>query len=636
MKVCLIGASLSRRNNTRACALALIAPLLALGAAAEPLPADSGIVNVRDYGARGDGQNDDTAAILKAISASGEDTGRAFWQDRIVYLPDGTYRVSGTLLKRYGNGRFGSGLILMGQSEAATVIRLADRAPGFGDSAQPRAILFTSSKHLDGTPTSGGKDYEGKGEGNDAYMNAVEDLTIDTGQGNPGAIAIDYLANNIGAIRHVTLRAAPGSGLIGLSMTRKWPGPALIRDLTVRGFGTGIAVAQTEYGLTFENIRLDGQTSVAIRNNDNSLSMHGVTISGRAPAIANIGPKGFVALADGHIGNAAAMPFKNAGMMVLRDVAVGDGRVMNGILAGPRWTDKPPPAGMPPPLDTPPPPQVPVSRWISVAQFGAVPDPAKDSTEGLRRAFASGAAVIYLPHGTYAISDSITVPATVRRILGMHSTLKILAARQPGFSRTGGMLKVAAGGPSLSIERLAFDNTDMGQQLAIEVAGSRDVVIKDVVAAGVGLLDRKQTGGRVFMENVCCGRMQTAGAAPVFARQFDTEGGGTRITNLGSPLWLLGLKTEGISTIVENHVGARTDIFGGLVYMVRTGPPVPAFRNDGGWLSACFAEESLRPGSRYEVYLDDQGRSIAADTMPSRGLAHFVPDLTAVPADKAN
>jgi len=632
MKLFSTGVPPLRRSDMRWPALLLAGSVLASAAAAEPLPADSGIVNVRDYGAKGDGQSDDTAAILKAIAASGEDTGRSFWQDRIVYLPDGAYRVSATLLKRYGDGRFGSGLILMGQSEAGTVIRLADHAPGFGDVAQPRAILFTSSKQLDGTPTSGGKDYVGKGEGNDAYLNSVEDVTIDTGRGNPGAIAIDYLANNIGAIRHVTLRAAPGSGVIGLSMTRKWPGPALIRDLTVHGFATGIAVAQTEYGLTFENIRLDGQAAAAIRNDQNSLSLHGVVISGSAAAIANTGEKGLIAIADGHIENSGG-PFKNAGMMVLRGVRLGDGRLLNGTMAGSQWTDRPPPAGMPMPMDTPPPAAAPPARWVNAAKFGAIADPAQDSTEGLRRAFASGAEVIYLPHGTYAISDSIAVPGTVRRILGMQSTLKILAARKPGFSRASGMLKIASTGQPVSIERLAFDNTNMGQQLAIEVAGRRDVVIKDVVAAGVGLLDRKDEGGRVFLEDVCCGRLQTAGPAPVFARQFDTEGGGARITNLGSPLWLLGLKTEGISTIVENHAGARTDIFGGLVYMVRKGAPVPAFSNDGGWLSACFAEESLQPGSHYEIYLTDKTRNIAADAFPSRGLAHFVPDLAAAPTN---
>ena len=78
-----------------------------------------------------------------------------------------------------------------------------DHAPGFGDPAAPRGVIMTTAKLLDGTPTSGGKDYTHKGEGNDAYENFVENLTIDVGAGNPGAIGIDYLANNFGAIRDV-------------------------------------------------------------------------------------------------------------------------------------------------------------------------------------------------------------------------------------------------------------------------------------------------------------------------------------------------------------------------------------------------------------------------------------------------
>ena len=52
----------------------LLALLLAVSvpAQAEPLPADSGILNVRDFGAKGDGRTDDTAAILAAVAASGD------------------------------------------------------------------------------------------------------------------------------------------------------------------------------------------------------------------------------------------------------------------------------------------------------------------------------------------------------------------------------------------------------------------------------------------------------------------------------------------------------------------------------------------------------------------------------------
>src|SRR5882724_9711082 len=101
---------------------ALLPFVLALGCTnpthGAPYPDDSGIINVRAFGALGNGRSDDTAAILRAIAASGEDTGRSFWHDHIVYLPRGAYLVSGSLLKRYASGQFGSGLMLIGESQA--------------------------------------------------------------------------------------------------------------------------------------------------------------------------------------------------------------------------------------------------------------------------------------------------------------------------------------------------------------------------------------------------------------------------------------------------------------------------------------------------------------------------------------
>ena len=603
------------------CALVLAAlPVPILTARAGPLPPDAGAIDVRDFGAKGDGAHDDTAALLKAIAASGADTGRTFWQDRPVYLPDGTYLVSDTLLKRYADGRFASGLFLVGQSRAHTIIRLADHAPGFDDPGKPRAVVFTTSKQIDGTPTSGGKDYPGLGEGNDAYMNFVEDLTIEVGEGNSGAIGIDYLANNLGAIRNVRLTAPGGSGAVGLSMSRKWPGPALIRNLSIHGFDTGIATAQTEYGLTFDHIRLNGQRSAAIRNDQNALSIRDLEIAGPAPAIVNQGGKGFVAVDGGKLESA---------------ISAGTGMVVGRALHAPDqgWKPVAAAAWTPRPFDIAPPPELPPARWASAGRYGAAPDSPQAVTDGLRRAFASGEAVVYLPHGTYLIDDSVEIPATVRRIVGMNSTIRVAPGRKPGFSRTAGMLRVASGGESLSIENLAFDNTNQGSQLAVEVSGGRDVALSDIVSAGVVLLDRGKDGGRVHLENVCCGRIEIAGPKPVDALQFDTEGGGTRILNRGSPLSILGLKTEGVSTIVDNQDGARTDIFGGLVYMVRDpqGAPPPAFRNSGSYLSAAFAEEVLKPGNQYRVYLAHDGGAVEPKDFPERGPGRFVPSLTAGP-----
>jgi len=636
--------------------IALLFPFFAIvswQARSETFPDDSGAINVRSYGAVGDGRHDDTSALLRAIAASGPDTGPLFWKNRIVYFPQGTYLVSGTLLKRYANGQFASGMMLVGESRDNTTIRLIDHAPGFANGQRKTPVIFTASKLLAGSATAGGKDYSLLGEGNDAYMNFVEDMTIDVGSGNPGAVAVDFLANNIGAIRNVTLRAPPNSGAVGLSMTRKWPGPALIQNLTVIGFDTGIDIAHTQYGLTFDHVRLIGQRVIGLHNHQNALSIYGLEISGPAPLISNSGEKGFLAIDKGLLTTVgspveAKSAILNAGIITARSLRIEsleNGRrqsagSFDGVLAArDQWRGLVRESWLASVADSPPPFDIPIKHWVNVATFGAAGD-AQDATESLRLALQSGAAVIYLPHGTYNISDTLEVPASVQRIIGMNSTIHVFKDRLDLFPNSRPMIRVAADGAPLTIEKLHFDHTDLGTKVAIEISGARDVTVRDAVSAGVTIVDRKADGGRVFLENSCCGKLRTTGARPVFARQLDTEGGGVRILNVGSPLWILGLKTEGVSTIVENREGARTDLFGGLVYMVRdhADKAVPAFVNSGSWFHAAFVEESLRAASRYRTYIAQQlpngVETIDATQFPARGFGRFVPSLTVTPLQR--
>ena len=99
-----------------------------------------GVVNVKDYGAVGDGVHDDTAAIQAALDSGAAD----------VYLPPGTYSTSQTLAVN-GNTRF------HGQSSARS---------GINYSGAGSAILVAEGVHnvvvcdvsvsYTGTPTSGG------------------------------------------------------------------------------------------------------------------------------------------------------------------------------------------------------------------------------------------------------------------------------------------------------------------------------------------------------------------------------------------------------------------------------------------------------------------------------------------------
>jgi Pectate lyase superfamily protein len=608
-------------------------------------PKDAGALNVRDFGAKGDGLADDTAAINAALTASGGDTGPAFWQDRIVYFPAGTYKVSAPITKRYANGSFGSGMILIGENRDKTIIRLSDNASGYGNPAAPKAIIFTTAKLLDGGgPTAGGKDYFHKGEGNDAFMNFVENMTIDTGEGNPGAIGIDYLANNMGAVRNVWVHAPPSSGAIGIALNRKWPGPALLKNVVIEGFAIGIDVAHTEYGITMESIALKDQRQLGLRNNHNMVAVHDITISNAPQPIVNGSADGLIVINGGTLTHESSDndAIENAGYLNLHAVTIDGyktalGKTITAPLSGVYQQQTPLssarsswslPVEYPPAL-----PEEGVNKWVNVATFGAIPDTGEDTTSAIRKAFASGASTLYFPHGVYRISDNIIIPATVQRIVGMTSTIRAFPGRAASFKREQGMFRAMNNTNPLTIERLAFDNSWQGDQAGVEATGRKPVFLSDVVGAGVVTLLRPKSGGKVFIENTCCGTIDVAGKKGVWARQLNTEGGGVRIKNSGAPLWILGVKTEHNCTVLENTNRARTEIIGGLIYITGTSanPDIPAFTNINSRLLLSYMEESFHPESTYAIHLKDTKgattQTTLAETLPKRTIGRIVPQL---------
>lgn len=601
--------------------LVALAALLVVPLARAQIPADAGAINVRDHGAVGDGVHDDTAAILSAIGAAGPDTGPNFWQTRIVYLPKGTYRVSRPLTKRYANGRFGSGLWLVGESRAGTIIRLADRAPGFQDSGRPRGVIVTNSKLLDGNATSGGKDYEGKGEGNDAYDNFVEHLTVDVGSGNPGAIGIDYLANNVGAIRDVTITASPGSGEAGIAMRRKWPGPVLIQNVEVQGFRRSVEVANSEYGVTLDRVRLSGASEAGLVNDGNAVSASRLVIGEITWPVVNRAGGGLITLVQ------STTPGDAGGLANNDDIAVyGLNGSLTGVLHGGTFAAKQA-AGVTL-ADAPEVPAGPVSAWVNVVRSSEAG--AGDVTEALRRAMATGAATVYLPYGRYTIRDSIAIPATLRRIVSYNGSLTVSPQRDPQFARSQGMLRVGTDGPPLELDGIVFDQTNLGNQVAVQHDGPRTVILRDIVTAGATLLNRGSSGGSEFIEDVCCGPMQISGPAPVVARQLDIEWGKPYVLNHGAPLAILGLKTEGDGTVIDADGGAEVAIMGGLIYVVaQADPAIPAFRVNNAALTASFVEEAFAPANRYSIYVAG-AQTVLASGFARHGVAgRVVPWLTA-------
>src|SRR5919202_5447299 len=142
------------------------------GEADKELPADSGIVDVKaDYGAKGDGATDDTESIQKAIEVGID-------EERTVYFPEGTYLVSDRLEGKNSKGEWWGQMKLWGENQERTLIKLTDNAPGYSDPAKPKAVLYTASSLFVEDPYGGGRDWPRLGEGNEAFGNYVENLTV--------------------------------------------------------------------------------------------------------------------------------------------------------------------------------------------------------------------------------------------------------------------------------------------------------------------------------------------------------------------------------------------------------------------------------------------------------------------------
>ena len=90
------------------------------------LPDMSGWVSVAEYGAVGDGETDDTAAIQKAVD-----------ENDAVFFPEGWYRITNTIKLRDGNA-------LIGLHPFSTQLILAESTPAFSGFGSPVPMVETS------------------------------------------------------------------------------------------------------------------------------------------------------------------------------------------------------------------------------------------------------------------------------------------------------------------------------------------------------------------------------------------------------------------------------------------------------------------------------------------------------------
>jgi hypothetical protein len=95
-------------------------------------------------------------------------------------------------------------------------------------------------------------------------------------------------------------------------------------------------------------------------------------------------------------------------------------------------------------------------------------------------------------------------------------------------------------------------------------------------------------GADVFIEDVVSARWEFTGQH-VWARQFNPEPTGNRLTVDGGTFWALGYKTERIGQIAIAKNGARVEILGGLSQTSGSAQS-PMFLNNNSDMSVFFSE----------------------------------------------
>ena len=536
-------------------------------------PHNSGVIDVRDYGARPDDASDDTASIQKALDSFPNG-------NRIIYLAAGTWMVSDTL--RWPDGAHGGEAqkrtILQGAGRSLTTLRLPDQSPGFAGE-KGKALIWTGV-----APAQ-------------RFRNAVRDLTIEIGRGNPGAIGMQFNASNQGCIRQVTIRAAEESGSIGLDLGyTNEIGPLLVLGLEVEGFNTGISTKWPVNSNTFEQVQLRGQRKLGWHNYHQMIFVRGLHSENAVPAIFNEKDSwGTVTLLDARLAGVAAATHTpgvlNQRGMYLRNVEVtgyslaidhaDKGRDKGDVRTAGMITEDTSHANVRalfreikdgtfatagtvrhlPIKDTP---DIawgdPTIDWVNLLDFGADPAGGQDSSAALQKAIDSGAKTIFLPASAkFRFESEVRIHGPVQRIIGLEGRFLTDGSAVWRFV-DGGHPRGLPDAPAVILERC--NNRSGGQGIRLRHESKRTLV----VSSWIGMNVEGHGSGDLFLDDFCGHLSLEKPGQSAWCRQLNIEHSGTMCRNNGGRLWILGMKTERIGTVIETVNGGITDAAGIFLY----------------------------------------------------------------------
>ncbi len=537
-------------------------------------PTDAGIINVTNYGVVGNGTTDNTDAINRLLSRyNNSDTQKVVESTMgyTFYFPAGTYLVSGTLQAIDLNTNEACGITLCGAGVDRTVIKL--KSGSFNASGSTNPVIALLPKGSLG-PASG-------------YANFVRDLTVEIDTANTHAIGISAQLANYASIKNVKIKTVEPAyaGLLIYSRT----GPGLIKDTVIEGpFLKGItcewpqvptASDSRRNNIVLENIIITNYQTFGVNNRGKMLQMRNIDIgstnsgsrypvylAGNIAMSQTVIDKIRITIPAGITNSAYCIDQTNA-FLYLRDSIVNRGGgspecideeyyiagiykdyekfnsfIYNDDNKSLRIFAKDSPDYYTPVL----------TNWVCVTNFGARPDDTLDDTCGIQAALNSGHEIVYLPFGTYHITNNLVVNnPRIKKIQGFHSFIDVTSAQNAIV---------------LSNANELFVIKDLVTYGTIRQSSGDALSIINLGAGGV--IENTTNGtGDIYGENLCSHtKLRVQNGVNVYLRQFDREH--FSVTNNGAVIWCLGENVEEMEDGIQPWItlnGGVTEILGGAI-----------------------------------------------------------------------
>lgn len=570
-------------------------------------PHGSGVVDITKapYLAKNDGKTDVSEILQQALDDHPNG-------NYVIYLPHGTYLISKQISWPQAEKEDESyrRTILQGESMGGTQIIMQSNAYGYDNPDAPRAMLYT-------------------GMGNHSHeRNAIRDITLHTGKGNPGIIGIRFNANYQGTISNVKIYSDDGQGVAGIDMNYTDNiGPLYIKNVEIRGFDVGILTGFPMYGMTFEHITLHNQKKYGIENHDQVLTIRNLRSHNAVPAVANFGENALLTMIGGALEyngkKKAKIPaIYNEGYIFARDIATsryakaieergpasGEGvdgpeiieyssDIPTNLCHSPQYSFKLSIAETLIPMEQP------ADQWVGIqGDYGGHAGTGSDDSKSIQQAIDDGAETIYFtPGGRYTINRDIHIRNRVRRIIGTEATI----------DGTGKFIVEGSAFKEITFERFGEFGAGIVHK-SPQTLILKNMKVKEYESAAKGV-------GDLYMEDVAINRMEI-NLQHVWARSlYMNNDRKTKIVNNGGTIWILGLTAENGNTILHNRDHGEAEIIGVHVISNRKAKISPMFINDSSSISVEGLRETLIHGNAFPK-IAEETRNGKTKTLESENL----------------